>query len=126
MTELQRELDVLNRTVDEAIAKRTAWMDGHMAAFARYAVGEEIFDRATGRRLGVVSRLYRYHGPARDQAEPRDSRFDRSMSVEYEFETAPLCFDNTSRRGGPYSICNRKELTEMLEAKAVRLREGVA
>lgn len=124
MTDLSDELAALNKAVDDAIARRTAWMDKHMPAFASCKIGEEIFNRKTGQRLGVISRMYRYWGPF-SGGEPRDVRFDRSMSVEYEFETSPRCFDNTSRFGGSLSICNREELARSREAEAEALRSKV-
>jgi hypothetical protein len=80
---LQQELDQLNQAVVDAVTRRTAWMDEHMADFAKVKVGEEIFSFGNNyERLGVVTKLYRFWGD-------RDWRYDTSMAVNYQFETYP-------------------------------------
>lgn len=122
-TALTAELKTLNDEVKAILAKRKAWMDAHMADFARYQIGEEIYDANTGRRLGVISKHYRYWGD-------RDPTYDTSMNVEYEFHTGNNCYDNTSRQPG-LSICNldelaarRKREADYLILKAKEWRKG--
>jgi hypothetical protein len=86
-------LDQLNKAVDDAIATRKKWMDDHMVDYAKFQVGDEIYDGDTGRRLGVVTRLYRYHAD-------RNPLLDRHMSIDYEFCVGKNMFDNTSRHLG--------------------------
>jgi hypothetical protein len=86
---LDAELAQLNEDVDRAIATRKAWMDAHMTDYARYQVGDVLYDLDTGRRLGTVVELYRYWG------SQDDPRFDRSMAVHYRYGS-----DNTSRQPG--------------------------
>ena len=86
-------LDQLNKAVDDAIAARKKWMDDHMVDYAEFRVGDEIYDGDTGERLGVVTRLYRYHAD-------RNPLLDRSMNIEYEFCIGKNMFDNTSRHLG--------------------------
>ena len=95
--ELDAELKALNDAVTSAIEKRAAWMDAHMLDYAKYRVGDPIFDLGTGRQLGVVSRLYRYWAH-------HNELLDTSMSIEYEYEVLGAWsgpsrhFDNTSRQ----------------------------
>lgn len=96
--ELDTVLALLNAEVAAAVKKRTDWMDAHMADYADVQVGEELYELATGRLMGIVSRLYRYWGTDRN-GMVRDPQYDTSMSVEYEFQPDPSkpYFDNTSR-----------------------------
>jgi len=89
-TAMLAHLDELNDAVDKAVAARKQWMDDNMAAFAEFKVGDVVYDRTTGAWVGQISKLYRVHQD--------DPRFDRSMSVDYQFETSPRCFDNTNRQ----------------------------
>lgn len=100
---LAAELDKLNAEWQEITDRRKKWMDDHMGDFAKFKIGDEIFDMATGTRLGIISRLYRYWG------EPsRDPQYDHAMNINYEYCTGNNCFDNTSRR--PIMIGTAKEL----------------
>ena len=102
---LREELKVLNEKFFAAMAERKAWMDAHMADFARYQVGDAIFEFSTGKRLGVISKLYRYWG-----ADNRDPQYDHTMNIEYEYHTGNNCYDNTSRR--PIHIATKQELLD--------------
>jgi hypothetical protein len=93
LEQLSAELAALNADVGAALTKRKAWMDAHMADYARYRVGDELFDLDTGVQLGVVSRLYRYW-------DGGDPFYDTSMSVQYEWLTAGGWYDNSSRQPG--------------------------
>ena len=86
----KQELDGLNTAVDLATEERTKWLDDKMPEYADIAIGEDIYDISSGRRLGTVSRHYRYHAG--------DLRFDTELSINYEYETSKNCFDNTSRQ----------------------------
>ena len=114
---LATELDRLNAEVKTAIAKRERWMDAHMPDYAKYQVGEAIYDMRSGARLGVVSRLYRYWGG-------RDPQYDVSMVIDYEFKTPQGFYDNTSRHAGGLWIGTAQELTAYHESQArvARLR----
>ncbi len=108
---LNAELRILNAEVKSALAKRRKWMDEHMADFARFQIGETIYDSRTERKLGVISKLYRYHG------EIDNHDFDTDMHIEYEFKTSDDdisirggIYDNTSRYAGALSICTKVEL----------------
>ncbi len=107
---LDADLAALNAAVTAALKARRDWMDAHMQDYARYQVGEEIFDMATGRRLGVVSELYRYQS---DQ----NPFYDTHMSVDYQYNKGGNCFDNTSRQIG-LSIGNAEELAAKLKSDA--------
>lgn len=91
-TELLKDLHVLNADVTRVLAKRKSWMDAHMPDFAKVQVGEEIYDLDSGKRLGVVSKLYRYWDGQRNPL------YDTGMDVHYEFNTGSNIFDNTSRQ----------------------------
>jgi hypothetical protein len=100
--QLDNDLARLNKAVEAALAERKAWMDSHMPDYAKYKIGEELFDLKTGERLSVVSSYYRYwsgHNPS----------LDTTMNIEYQFETSRNCFDNTSRQPAR-SIGNAEEL----------------
>jgi hypothetical protein len=87
------ELERLNKGVTDAIAARKDWMDATMHEVGKFKVGDEIYDLGSGRLLGTVSRLYRYWSE-------RDPRYDTSMSIDYEYHTGGICYDNTSRQRG--------------------------
>lgn len=98
MDELNAQLAALNSDVDAAHARRRQWMDEHMADYAKYPIGETLFDRRTGHKLGKVVEHYRYH---------RDNPlYDTSMSIDYRFSNG----DNTSCYGGSVVPCSLDEL----------------
>ena len=88
---LLSELESLNAEVTAVLAKRKAWMDAHMADFAKVQVGEEIWDLRSVHCLGTVSKLYRYWGD-------HNPLYDTSMSVCYQYHTGNNIYDNTSRQ----------------------------
>ena len=90
----QAHLDELNVAVKLAIDARRKWLDKKMLECSALKPGDKIFDLCTGRQLGVVSRLYRYH------CEHGEVVFDTSVKCDYEYETSPNCFSNTSRQPG--------------------------
>ena len=90
----QDVLDALNARVKLAMDARKKWLDEKMLECSALKPGDEIFDIRTGRRLGVVSKLYRYH------CEHGGGLFDTSVKCDYEYETSPNCFSNTSRQTG--------------------------
>lgn len=96
---LDVELQLLNQEVDDAIAKRKAWMDSHMEDYASMKVGESIYNTHTGECLGVISELYRYHA--------NDPRYDRSMSINYRYKTRGGWYSSTSSQ--PYTFYGTKE-----------------
>ena len=115
LEKLNAELEALNSEVTAVLAKRSSWMDAHMEDFARFKIGDEIYDMDSGRRLGIVSKLYRYWGGDRN---PLD---DTSLSIEYEYRTDGFLggngfYDNTSRQS--ISIGTAQELADRLKARA--------
>lgn len=90
--DLRKELDQLNQAVTDAVKCRTDWMDAHMPDFAKVQVGEELFDSAY-RRVGTVTKLYRFWG------DGRDWRFDTSMDVNYVYSYG-FGTNNTSSQMG--------------------------
>lgn len=103
-SELLKELEALNVEVTAVLAKRKAWMDGHMADFAKVKVGEDIYNMDTGAKLGTVSELYRYWD---SQQNPL---YDVTMDVNYQFHTGANCYDNTSRHRGCLRIGTRADV----------------
>lgn len=89
---LNAELAKLNEDVEAAISARKKWMDDHMADYAKFKIGDVLYDGDTGRWMGVVTEYYRYH-----QGDPR---FDTSMSIDYRFKNDMRTIDNTSRQPG--------------------------
>ena len=92
--ELDRELALLNKKVKDAVKERKAWMDAHMADYAEFQVGDNLYDYQTGEFLGIITEHYRYHGDG-------DQRFYTSMNIEYRYRN-PINIhphiDNTSRQ----------------------------
>jgi hypothetical protein len=109
---LQAELDALNAAVDAARKARTAWMDAHMADFAKHPVGTKVWNLRTGKCLGVIAEHYRYD---RD----RDGGvYDTDMSIHYRFTDG----DNTSRQMlSSWDIVDQRELAEALTKEAAAL-----
>jgi hypothetical protein len=90
----RKRLDELNNAVKVAIETRRDWLDSKMPEYAEMQIGDDVYDLDSCVKVGKVSELYRYW---RD----RDKGVrDDSLSIEYEFETRPNCFDNTSRLPG--------------------------
>lgn len=114
---LDDELKALNAKVDAALAERKAWMDAHMKDYARWQVGEVLYNLENGSTLGTISKLYRY------QAE-HNPFYDTSMSIDYEFQMSPNCFSNTSRLAGSFG--NLRELAALRKSQAEFLHEQVA
>lgn len=112
--ELKAELDKLTGAVNPAIDTRKQWMDDHMAEYAKFQLGDEIYERETGCKLGVVTELYRYWD------SQNDPRYDTSMTIEYRFKTLDGFFDNTSRRGGytNWTFATKEEIKQHFEEKA--------
>ncbi|WP_367582339.1 hypothetical protein [Tsukamurella tyrosinosolvens] len=101
------ELDALNDAVREAKAARREWLDAKMHEVSALKVGDDIYDVRKGRKLGVVSRLYRFHA----------GKNDTSVDVDYEYETSPRCFDNTSRQIG-LSVGTREDAARYAQYRA--------
>jgi len=114
--EMDQELAALNQAVEDALAARKSWMDAHMADYAKYQIGEDIYNKVTGVLLGTVCGYYRYHAG-------KNPRLDTSMSIDYLYksDTHSNYTDNTSRQIG-LSICNRAELAQIYETEAKMLR----
>lgn len=112
---IQAELDKLNAAVLAAVKARTEWMDAHMEAVSKAKVGDEVYDLESGQRVGVISRLYRYHG------DGKDWRYDTEMSVEAEYCTHHNCYDNTSRQ--PFAIGTKQEARDRAEWRVKALSD---
>lgn len=116
--ELNAELEALNNAVTAAIDARRAWMDAHMADYAEYAVGDDLYDLKTGQRLGTITKLYR---PTWGISNPV---YQTSMEVAYEYrhsDNSP--YDNTSRQMY-LSFGDRAELLRRRESELARLQRG--
>lgn len=89
-----------------------------MVDYAKFKVGDPIYERETGVCLGTVTKLYRYWG------DQRDPRYDTSMSIEYQFNTGGNFHDNTSRRGTmtDWVFCTAAEAVEAAQARVERLK----
>lgn len=120
--EMQRTLSVcdkerlkeLNKAVSSAIAIRREWLDSKMPEYADMQIGETIYDLELCVPVGEVSKLYRVW-------QDRDEGVrDTSLSIEYEFETSPRCFDNTSLQ--PFKLGSKSQAA----ARARALLEGVS
>jgi len=111
------ELAGLNAAVTAAIEARSAWLDAKMAECSRLQVGDDIYDLRSGVRLGKVSGLYRFW------ADRDDGIRDTSAHCDYEYETSPRCFDNTSRQ--MRSFGTREDAISHAEARTARLRGGL-
>jgi len=109
------ELANLNAAVTSAIAARRQWLDAKMHETSRLKVGNDIYDVDSGRKLGTVSRLYRFW-------EDRDDGIrDTSIECSYEYETMPRCFDNTSRQTG-VRLGTQEDVLEHAEFRVSMLR----
>lgn len=88
----KEKLDLLNKKVSEVLKERTEFLDSLMKSTAKFKVGDDIYSLTTGKRVGTVSRVYRYF------KERGNLLLDDSLRIDYEFETEPgsMCFSNTS------------------------------
>ncbi|OHU55932.1 hypothetical protein BKG83_17305 [Mycobacteroides chelonae] len=109
------ELEALNAAVQAAIDARREWLDAKMRETSKLQVGDDIYDVQTGEKIGVVSGLYRYHAG-------RDDLYDTYVECDYQYETRPGCFGNTSSQGGRMfgtredAAAHAKSLVAQLEA----------
>ena len=88
---LRAQLDHLNAEVQDAIDRRTKWLDMHMAQVCRLQIGDAIYDVNTGEKVGTVTEHYRYWASQRP-----DFDFSLEVDVKFEMEGMPNCFGNTS------------------------------
>lgn len=110
------KLKELNDAVDKAITDRKQWMDDHMKDFAKYQVGEQLYNLDTGELLGTITKLYRYYAHHHPE-------MDRIMRIDYVYKTSPNTNDNTSRHGGRLWYGNKEELERQLAWKLRKLEE---
>lgn len=113
--ELNAELEALNTAITTAIDTRRAWMDAHMVDYAKYAVGEDLYDFKTGRRLGEVTKLYRPTWGV------DNSLYHTGMDIAYEYRVGDNSYDNTSRQMY-LSFGNLAELVQRHEWELRRLQ----
>lgn len=76
--------------------------------------GDDIYDVESGRKLGVVRRLYRYW---RDRD---DGIRDLGSHPDYEYETSPGFIDNTSRQDKLFGT--QEEAARRMAKRLERLR----
>jgi hypothetical protein len=107
--DLENNLKCLNNEVKDAVIKRTSWMDANMEKFAKFKVGDNIYDLDRCVKVGVVYELYRYWAG-------RNPEYDTSMNIEYRFKTGNLINDNTSRQP-LVRFGNEKQYLDELEYK---------
>lgn len=112
----KERLDQLNAAVSTAIYARRDWLDSKMTEYAEMQVGEYAYDLESCRKVGRVSELYRFW---RDR---NDGVRDTALSIEYQFETSPNCFDNTSRQ--PFKIGSKKSAELMARERLMRLTKS--
>ncbi len=118
---LNTELKRLNEAVQEAIRLRQVWMDAHMDDYAELHVGDDIYDLNSGRKLGVVTELYR---PTWGSPGPRETE---SMRVYYKYKTGEhggaIFIDNTSRQMDLYAGTHEEAVT-MQESRLRAVKAG--
>ncbi|MFM2134463.1 MAG: hypothetical protein RL156_1744 [Bacteroidota bacterium] len=93
----EQQLELLNEAVESAIEARTAWLDERMPKYAKFAIGEDLYNLETGELLGTVKGYYRYWAE-------HDVMHDTSMDIDYEIHVGGCVYDNTSRYAGSISI----------------------
>lgn len=108
--DLDAELKRLNQAVDDAVAARKAWMDAHMQQYSKHQVGDVLYDLTTGRCVGTVSALYRFHAD--------DQRFDRSMIVDLEIQVSGLGYHVNTSSQPHVSMGTAAELATYLAQRA--------
>jgi hypothetical protein len=113
----EQERAALNEAVTAAIERRREWLDAKMVECSTLQVGDDIYNVETGQKLGVVAELYRYW---RDRD---DSIRDTSHYCDYQYETSPRCFDNTSRQIG-LRYGTRQDAIDYAERRAAQLRRN--
>lgn len=57
---LKEKLCELNKQVEEAVRRRTLFLDKNMKFFAEFQIGEKVYNCIT-KQVGVCSDHYRYH-----------------------------------------------------------------
>ena len=109
-----RTLDGLNAAVKDALEKRKAWLDSAMVRLSPLKVGDELWDVGNMRRLGVITKLYRYHAE-------HSPLLDDDVTVSYEYERPSGGVDNTSRQIG-LTVGTKDEAIEAHERMIERAR----
>jgi hypothetical protein len=98
-----KQLALLNEAVTAALTARTTWLDDHMAKYADFDIGEDLYDLDTGKRLGTVCGYYRYQ-------RGHNLLHDTHMNIDYELHVHDSIYDNTSRHAGRIRIGNMANL----------------
>jgi hypothetical protein len=96
----RNKLARLNCDIDDAIKRRTKWLDSKMSEYSDIQVGDTIYNIQTKELLGIVTKLYRYQ-------TNQNVIYDTTLSICYEFRRYDDIIDNTSRQ--PYVIVGKKE-----------------
>ena len=86
------KLKELNDAVTNAIKYRRDWLDSKMEEYAKFKVGDDIYNVQALQKIGVVRRLYRYW------SNRNDGVMDTSMDINYEYKIVGTnnSFSNTS------------------------------
>ncbi|MFA4084314.1 hypothetical protein ONA92_21690 [Mycobacteroides salmoniphilum] len=112
----ESELEALNASVQAAIDARREWLDAKMLETSKLKVGDDIYDVETGVKLGTVSRLYRYHSG-------RNDLYDTHVECDYEYESRPGCFGNSSTQVGRVVFGTHEDAVRDAESRVARLRD---
>lgn len=104
----KHQLDNLTAAVTAAVEARRTWLDAKMHECSHLQVGDDIYDVNQGRKVGTVSKLYRYW---RD----RNPLLDDSHYCDYKYQTSANGSDNTSRQVGR-SFGTREDAIRRAEA----------
>jgi hypothetical protein len=109
--EAQAKIDHYNQEIERLLKERKAFMDEMMPLFASAQVGDTIYDQLSGRYLGIVAELYRYHGD--------NPLYDNTMGnihYRYHHPGEPSILDNTSRQGIIWVATEAEHKRRQLEA----------
>lgn len=111
--EEKQHLEHLNHEVKQALSNRRKWLDQNMHDRSPLKPGDDIYDVDTGRKLGVVSKLYRYH------QDRHEGIYDDHSSLDFEYETSHRGFSNTSSQYGMFG--SKEEAARRMEQKREQL-----
>ena len=100
---IEKEFYLLRSKVIKAVEERTRWLDKNMKHFAKYKIGEELFEFDTGASIGRVCEYFRIHHGSYE--------YDNSLSVYYLTDRG----NNTAANS--FGIGNREEYIENLKFK---------
>jgi len=104
---LNSKLIELNNSVNDAIKRRSEFLNENMKYFAEFQIGEKVYN-CSNNTIGICSKHYRFH--------ENNIEYDTYLYCDCEIKTSRGCYDNTSRYGGLHPWIKYEEYENKTDA----------